>query len=115
MEAFLPEWLKEILVGLIALVIVLSWLAGRFPHIAWLRVFRLPKRQLSPEEEARRRRREKLMIGMEMILFGVVLPLGYGTLTVMMFNDFDPLVSALVLAGSAALVIGGIVVLARLR
>ena len=56
MEKPFPDSVKAILFGLIVIVFVLSRFAVAFPDVAWLQVFRLPARQMSGEERARRRR-----------------------------------------------------------
>lgn len=113
MESFLPDSVKAILLGLIAAVFVLSRLAPRFPDVAWLQVFRLPVRQMSEEEKARRRRRANRMAGVEIILAGMILPLLYLAAKVMMFNE--PTTLGLVIVGgcSLACIILGIWVIAR--
>jgi hypothetical protein len=101
MESFLPDSIKAILLGLIAVVFVLSRLSYRFPEVAWLQHFRLPVRQLSEEEKARRRRRANLMAGIEFILAGLILPLLYLASKVMMFNE--PTTLGLVIVGGCSL------------
>jgi len=49
----------------------------------------------------------------EFILLGIVIPIGYGVLTIMMFNDFKPLPTALVLASSALCLGLGIAAIVR--
>ena len=101
MESFLPDSVKAILLGLIAAVFVLSRLAPRFPDVSWLQVFRLPVRQMSQEEKARRRRRANRMAGVEIILAGMILPLIYLAAKVMMFNQ--PTTLGLVIVGGCSL------------
>jgi hypothetical protein len=115
MDSFLPDSVKAILLGLIAVVFVLSRLAPRFPDVAWLQVFRLPVRQMSEEEKARRRRRASLMAGIEMILAGLVLPLLYLASKVMMFNEPTTLGLMIVGACSVACMGLGIWVIVRNR
>jgi hypothetical protein len=86
-QAFLPDSVKEILLGLIAIVIVLAWLANRLPHVAWLQVFRLPILHMSEEEKARKRRQGNRMAALEIMVAGLVLPVLYMISTVMMFNE----------------------------
>jgi hypothetical protein len=113
MESLLPDSVKAILLGLIAVVFVLSRLAPRFPDVAWLQIFKLPVRQMSEEEKARRRRRANLMAGTEMILAGLILPLLYLASKVMMFNE--PTTLGLIIVGACSLAcIGlGVWVIAR--
>lgn len=90
----------EMVLGVLAMVfLALGFAAKRRPDIAWLRAFRMP--ELSPERQERQRRRANIYAGVEFILLGLVIPLGYGALTVMMFNDFKPLPTTLVLVSSA--------------
>jgi hypothetical protein len=113
MESFLPDSVKAILLGLIAVVFVLSRLAPRFPDVAWLQVFRLPVRQMSEEEKARRRRRANRMAGIEIILAGLVLPFLYLISKVMMFNEPTTLGVVIVSACSLACILLGIWLIAR--
>ena len=115
MESFLPDSVKAILLGLIAVVFVLSRLAPRFPDVAWLQMFRLPVRHMSEEEKARRRRRANLMAGIEIILAGLILPLLYLASKVMMFNEPTPPGLMIVGACSLACIGLGIWVIARNR
>lgn len=115
MEAFLPDPVKAALLGLIAIAIVLGWLARRHPEVAWLRIFRLPGIQLSPEEKERRRRTANRIAGLEIIVAGLVLPLLYLLSTVMMFNDLKPVPTLIVGACSMLLIGWGIWVLIRNR
>jgi hypothetical protein len=115
MESFLPDSVKAILLGLIAVVFVLNRLAPRFPDVAWLQVFRLTVRQMSEEEKARRRRRANRMAGVEIILAGLVLPLLYLASKVMMFNEPTQL-GLIVVGGCSLACIGlGIWVIVRNR
>lgn|SRR5574341_2368961 len=100
MESFFPDSLKAILLGLIAIVFVLSRLALRFPNVAWLQVFHLAAPHLSEEEKARRRRRANRMAGIEIILAGLILPLLYLFSKVMMFNE--PTTVGLVVVGACS-------------
>ena len=110
MTMFLSDDARVVL-GVFAMIwFGLVFMAKRRPDIAWLQHFRLP--ELSPERQARQRRRADILSGFQFILLGVILPLGYGAITVMMFNDFDPWWTAGVLITSAVFVgigIGAIV------
>jgi len=77
MEAFLPDTLKAILMGLIAIVFVLSRLARWLPHVAVLQVFRLPVIQMSEAQREKRRRFGNRMAGLEIVLAGRVYPFAY--------------------------------------
>jgi hypothetical protein len=87
METFFPDSVKAILLGVIAIVFVLSRLARWFPHVAWLQVFRLPVIQMSEEQRAKRRRAGNRMAGLELILAGIGLPLLYLASTIMFWGD----------------------------
>jgi sterol desaturase/sphingolipid hydroxylase (fatty acid hydroxylase superfamily) len=114
-EAFLPDSVKAILLGLIAIVFALAWLARAHPNVAWLQIFRLPRIQLSEEEKARRRRTANRLAGLEIIGAGVLLPLLYVLSTVMMFNDFKPVPTFILTACSLLLISFGIRILVRNR
>ena len=115
MESFLPDSVKAILLGLITVVFVFSRLAPRFPDVAWLQVFRLPTRQISEEEKARRRRRANRMAGVEIILAGMILPLLYLAAKVMMFNEPTTLGLVIVVGCSFACIGLGIWAIVRNR
>ena len=102
----------ELVLGVLAMAfLAVQFAAKRRPDIAWLQAFRLP--ELSPELKARQQRRANLYAGVEFILLGIVIPIGYGVLTIMMFNDFKPLPTALVLASSALCLGLGIAAIVR--
>ena len=113
MAMFLSPTLKAILLGLIAVVFGLSRLARAYPRIGWLQVFRLPERQMSEEERARRKRAENRRAGLEIILAGFVLPLVYFGLGVMFFTEPSGLEVTIVGLLSVLFIGGGIWVLAR--
>ena len=99
----------QIVVGSILLVVFgLSELSRRFPHVAWLQHFRIPRPHLTEEQRARMTRRANVYAGAQLILLGVILPLGYVVLTVMTFNTVRTGTFAIVLAGSALCVVLGI-------
>jgi hypothetical protein len=110
---FLSTTLKAVLLGLIAVVFVLSRFARAYPRVGWLQVFRLPERQMSEEEKARRKRAENRRAGLEIILAGFVLPLAYFGLGVMFFTEPSGLEIVVVGVLSVLLIGGGIWVLAR--
>src|SRR6266545_6529930 len=104
-----------VLGGLLAVVFGLSWLSRRHPGVAWLRRLRYDPPELSEEQRARMRRRADVQAGVEMILMGVVLPMGYFALTVMFFNSPTPTATALVLGCSVVLIGLGVTALVRSR
>jgi hypothetical protein len=102
----------EMVLGALAMVfLALAFAAKRRPDIAWLRPFRMP--ELSKERQERQRRRANVYAGAEFILLGLAIPLGYVVLTVMMFNNFEPLPTALVLASSALCLGLGVVAIVK--
>ena len=113
MDSFLPDSVKAILLGFVAVVFVLSRLSYRFPDVDWLQHFRLPIPHFSEEQKRRQRRRASLMAGMEIILAGMVLPLVYVAAKVMMFNEPTTLGMAIVGGCSVACIILGIWVIVR--
>jgi len=106
MEAFLPDTVKVVLVGLMAFAFVLNRLARALPHVAWLQVFRLPVLHLSDEQKAARRRAGNRTAAVELILLGLALPLLYVASTVMLFNDIKT--SAMVLVGGCSVICVGL-------
>lgn len=94
-----------VLVGVLAVLFGLSALSRQFPHIAWLQLFRFNAPRLSEEQRAKMRQRANIHAGIELILLGMVVPIGYFATTIMMFNDPTPTGIAIAL-GSALLLIG---------
>lgn len=104
----------EVALGVLALIFfALVQLARRYPDVAWLRPFRPPP--LSAAQQERRRRRANTYTGIELILVGLVVPMGYVALTVMMFNDFDPLWTAGVVITAIICITLGITAIAKNR
>jgi hypothetical protein len=100
--------------GALALVIMgLVQLAKRRPDIAWLRPFRGP--ELSAAQKERHRRRANTYAGIELILLGLAIPMGYVALTVMMFNDFEPLWTTIAIASSLACIGLGVTAIVKSR
>jgi hypothetical protein len=93
----------------------LSLLSRRFPDVAWLQAFRFRMPQPSAAQRAVLRRRANAHAGIEMILLGVCLPLGYVALTVMFFHSFTAMGVVAVLAGSALCIALGITAIRRSR
>jgi len=87
MESFLPDGIKALLLGVLAIGFVLSRLARAFPDVGWLQFFRLPIRQMSEEQKARRRRSANRLAGLEIVLAGVILPLLYFGSTMLLFSE----------------------------
>jgi uncharacterized membrane protein len=104
----------EIILAVIALVFVgLTQLARRYPDIEWLRHFKMP--ELPAAQRERHRKRSERLAGIEMILVGVLLPLGYLLLTVMTFSSISPLWLTGVIAASALCIGFGIYALVKNR
>lgn len=101
--------------GILAVVLGLSALARRFPHVAWLQLFRYHLPRLSEQQRAKMRQRANFYAGVEMILMGVVLPMLYVAVTVMFFNAFTTTGIVLVIAGSLLLVGLGVTAIWRNR
>lgn len=102
----------KVVFGVLVLVwIGLQYAARRYPGVAWLQALKL--RELSPRQQRAAERRANFMSGIEFILLGVVIPLGYLALTVMMFNDFRLVPTALVALTSAACIGVGVYAIAR--
>ena len=93
MESFLPDSIKALLLGVLAIGFTLSRLARAFPDVGWLQCLRLPIRQMSDEQKARRRRSANRLAGLEIVLAGVILPLLYFGSTMLLFSE--PKVTAL--------------------
>ena len=108
METFLPDSIKTILLGLIAIAFLLSRLAHWFPQVAWLQIFRLPVMQMSAEQREKRQRSGNRMAGLEMVLAGVVLPLLYFGTTIMFFSEPQTIPMIVVIACSALCIAFGI-------
>lgn len=101
MGTIFPDSVKAILLGVIAVVFVLSRLSRWFPDVGWLQLFRLPVIQMSDEERVRRRRFGNRMAGLEIVLAGVSLPLLYFASTIMSFSE--PTMIPTVIVGAASL------------
>lgn len=103
----------QIVVAVIGVIIFgLSLMARRFPDVAWLEPFHFDK-HLTPRQRVTMRRRTNVLAGMEMILAGILLPLGYIALTVMFFNSFTPKGITLTFLGSALCIGLGITAIVR--
>lgn len=98
MDKFLPNGVKAILLGVIVVAFGLNRLAVAFPEAEWLQKFRLPVREMSEAEKARRRKAGNRMAALEMILAGLILPFGYLASTVFMFSE--PSSAAMIVVGA---------------
>jgi hypothetical protein len=104
----MSDKIQLILGGIAAVLFGLSALARRFPHIAWLQHFYFELPKVSEEQKAKMQRRATLHAGLQLILLGIVLPMGYVVLTVMMFNDVTRKAMTIVLTGSVVCIALGI-------
>jgi hypothetical protein len=104
---------QMVLGSIVLIVFALSALSRWFPEVAWLQPFRNLQPNFSEEQKAKMRRRANVHAGVELILVGMGLPLGYLALTVMMFNDITPLTTTLVLAGSVLCIGLGVTAIVR--
>lgn len=100
MESFLPDTVKAILLGLIAIVFVLNRLSRQLPHVAWLRIFRLPVIPMSEEERARRERAGNRMAALEIAFAGLALPAVYFLSSIMFFSEPRTIPTIIVIASS---------------
>lgn len=96
----MPRTVEMVLGIVVVVVLALGWLARRFPDIAWLHAFRWHAPKMSEAQRVKRRRRATIYAGAELILMGLVLPLGYVALIVMLFSRFTPAGIAIVTAAS---------------
>ncbi len=88
-----------ILVAVVGVIMGLSALSRRFPHVAWLQAFRLP--EPSPQQQAEIRRRSYALEAVRFLIAGLVVPFGYLVLTVMSFREVTPAGMGVSLAISA--------------
>jgi hypothetical protein len=74
-----------------------------------MKFFHLERPGLTEEQRARIRRRSNVHAGIELILLGIVVPIGYFVSMVMMFNTPTPLGITLAVGSALILIILGIV------
>lgn len=108
MEAFFPDSVKAILVGLIAIAVALGWLARTFPHVTWLQLFRIPDSQMTEAQREKQRRASNRHTAVEIVLVGLALPVGYVLLTVISFRELETMPMAAVGVGSVLCITFGI-------
>ena len=109
----MSDKIKLILGSIVAVLFGLSALSRRFPQVGWLQHFYFELPELSEQQKAKMRRRAAFQVGAQLILLGIVLPLGYIALTVMMFNELTRRAMALVLTGSVVCIGLGISAIVR--
>ena len=109
----MSDKIQLILGGIAAVLFGLSALSRRFPHITWLQHFYFERPQLSEAQKRKAGRRVAIHAGLQLILLGFVLPMGYVVLTVMMFNDLTRKAMAIVLTGSVVCIVLGVTAIVR--
>lgn len=85
-ELFLTEPVKDAVLSLVALLIVLTALARRMPHVTWLQFFSVPANR-TEQQDSKMRRSGNVLVGFEMILAGMAIPAVYLFSTMMFFNQ----------------------------
>jgi hypothetical protein len=106
---------QVIVVLVMATIWALSTVARRRPDIGWLQPFRAAFPRMTEQQRARAKRRADFYTGFEFILLGIVIPMGYVALTVMMFNSFT-VTGIIVTAATSIICIGlGVTVIVRSR
>lgn len=106
---------QAVLLGILAAVFGLSALSRRFPGVGWLQRFRYEFPRQSEEQRERMRRRANIHAGVELILLGVVLPMGYVAVSMMSFNTPTPTALAVVSGFSVLLIVLGVIGIWRNR
>jgi hypothetical protein len=111
MSAFLPDWLKNVMMSAILIMFALVWAARRYRKFEWLGVFKLP--ELNTAQRAQRKRVSDIHAGIEFILLGVLMVPGYFVVTLMTWGD--PSTGMLIAVGavSVACIALGIRAIAR--
>src|ERR671925_1983486 len=77
----MSDKVKLIFGGIVAVLFGLRALSRRFPQVGWLQHFYFEFPQLTEQQKARMRRLAALRAGLQLILLGIVLPIGYVALT----------------------------------
>ena len=111
---FLPEGVTIALGVAVLVVLGLGYASRRHPHVKWMRAFDL-QRNLTEAQRARIRRSVNVTAGVELILLGVVIPLGYFALTLMFFSSPEPIDLVVVGVLSGLCVVLGTLGLVRSR
>jgi hypothetical protein len=91
--------------GVVAIVFVLTLLARKMPHVAWLQFFSIPDYR-TDEQKLRAERSADMLAGFEMILAGMAAPAVYIFSTIMFFNE--PSSAVLLVVGAFSLVFVGL-------
>lgn len=109
------ETLQLVAVLLLGAVFGLSLAARRYPHVTWLQGFSNAFPRLSDEQRRKTRKRSDFHAGVELILLGLALPLGYAVLTTMTFSSFSTTATIVVAAGSVLCIGLGIAAIVHSR
>jgi hypothetical protein len=96
------ETIQLIVLGIVGSLFVLSLVSRRLPRVRGLQPFQHAFRPLSPAQREVARRRSDMLAGVQFILLGLVLPVGYVVLKIMMFNE--PTTQGFLIAGAGSLV-----------
>lgn len=108
----LPDPLK-VMLGLLLLVLLgLSFLARKYPHVRGLQAFALHG-QLGAKQRTRLGRTQNRTAGAELMLLGVILPLAYVGFKAVFFGEIPSTAIVLVGVSSAACIVLGLVALIR--
>lgn len=102
----MSETFKIVVGGAVIVLYGLHLLSQRFPQVTWLRHFRIP--WLRNEGQGRMGRWAAVSAGAQLILLGVILPIGYVVLTVMTFSTLTTRGMTLAVAGSVLCIVLGI-------
>jgi hypothetical protein len=84
----LPEPVKIAIATIAVIITALSFIARKRPDVRWLQHFNF-QAHLTEEQRERNRRRQNAQVGAELILAGIILPIGYLALKVMFFNAIN--------------------------
>ena len=107
----LSEPLKILLGIAVLLIMGLSYLARRRPDVRWLQACNF-QAHLTEEQRARLRRTQNRTAGAELILLGMIIPMGYLGLKVMFFSAVQRMELVLVgLLGATCIVLGFVALL----
>src|SRR5436190_23236983 len=87
MDWLIPRWLQVVLLAVLAVVFGIGELARRHAGVAWLQPFRLPVVDQRRKEELAVR--SWVMTALELLLMGVLWPLGGYAASIMLFNPLS--------------------------
>ena len=101
----LSETVKIAIGAPVLIITILSFVARKRPDVRWLQHFNF-QAHLTEEQRARNRKRQNVLVGAELILAGVIIPVGYFALKVMLFKTIDAI--ELVVVGLLSLLCFGL-------